>query len=65
MVQFQFLSSPRDNRAYARTHIHYIKETNNGQKHTISFNAARSSGIYGAAAEVRPKNRNYLPIIKY
>lgn len=30
-----------------------------------AFNAARSSGIYGAANEVRPKNRNYLPIIKY
>lgn len=29
------------------------------------FDASRSNSIYGAAEEVRPKNRNYLPIIKY
>ena len=30
-----------------------------------SFDASRVNSIYGAANEVRPKNRNYLPIIKY
>lgn len=38
---------------------------NNGQKTNITFDASRYNSIYGAASEVRPKNRNYLPIIKY
>ena len=29
------------------------------------FDASRSNKLYGAASEVRPLNRNYLPIIKY
>lgn len=32
---------------------------------SLAFNAQRYNSIYGAATEVRPPNRNYLPIIKY
>ena len=31
----------------------------------LAFDASRSNKLYGAASEVRPVNRNYLPIIKY
>lgn len=31
----------------------------------INLNASKSSSLYGAAKEVRPVNRCYLPIIKY
>ena len=31
----------------------------------LAFDASRSNKLYGAASEVRPINRNYLPIIKY
>jgi hypothetical protein len=30
----------------------------------LSFDAHRSNDIYGASTEIRPPNRNYLPIIK-
>jgi hypothetical protein len=37
----------------------------NGHKRKITFNASKSNSLYGAANEVRPINRCYLPIIKY
>lgn len=40
-------------------------EGNGSYNFDFYFDASRSNNLYGAANEVRPVNRNYLPIIKY
>ena len=39
--------------------------TLSGKGLTITFNASRSSSVYGRATEARVKNVNCLPILKY
>ena len=46
--------------------LHWLSTRNSSQwLHQGAFNASRSSNIYkDGVTEVRPNNRNYLPIIK-